>query len=123
MSDPQTMIERLQQELTDTRARLGEYSEQVLELSKAEHQKAMLMNEQHNLENQRNRALAKVKAAEDNAAAAERKLKQAGYEILGLQEQLEKVEAERDFLRAEAYELNELNARVESAKSIRDLVS
>ena len=39
-----------------------------------------------------------------------------------LEEQVERLTAERDRARAEADELNELNARVERAKSLRDLV-
>jgi hypothetical protein len=75
------------------------------------------------LRQQLERSSVKQRAAEQNAYAAERKLKEAVSEARYLQEQLEKVTAQRDRARAEADELNELNVRIESAKSIRDLVS
>jgi chromosome segregation ATPase len=123
MAEDQRMIQRLQEELTAARARAGEYSAQVVGLTREREWADAKMREHEGIVAERDRAIAKQVAAEKNAAAAERKQKQAEHELRGVRGQLEAVEAERDRAQAEADELNALNAKVESAMSIRDLVS
>src|SRR5687768_3928948 len=112
MSDSTQMINELQRQLAEQNVRIGEYSEQILQLRKERFRADGIQRHHESLEMEKNRALAKAKAAQDNAHAAERKLKGAEAKVLRIQEQLEKVEAEKDFLRAEASELAELNAKV-----------
>jgi chromosome segregation ATPase len=117
------LIRRLEEQLRDAHATNADLRERLQEKRKIEAQAAYDVSKVGQLENQVERFSVKLKAAEQNAYASDRKLKKAESEVRYLEEQLSTVSAERDRAKAEAYELNELNARVESAKSIRDLVS
>jgi seryl-tRNA synthetase len=115
------LINQLQQQLTEAHTRLGEYSQKVMDLSKHEAARNAMMVEQETLEMQRNRALAQKNAAEENAAAGQRVASQAASKVRGLEDQLERVEAERDRGREEIARLVKRNGRIERARSVEDL--
>jgi hypothetical protein len=115
------LINQLQQQLTEAHTRLGEYSQKVMDLSKHEAARNAMMVEQETPEMQRNRALAQKNAAEENAAAGQRVASQAASKVRGLEDQLERVEAERDRGREEIARLVKRNGRIERARSVEDL--
>ncbi len=66
-------------------------------------------------------AYAKQKAAEDNAAAAQRKQTDAEREAIRARGELEEMCERFEIVKAEANSLNELNARIERSKHVGDL--
>jgi len=64
---------------------------------------------------------AKQKAAEDNAAAAQRKCDDAGRELLRARGDLKELQQRFARVQVEARTLSDLNARVEKARHVGDL--
>jgi phosphoenolpyruvate synthase/pyruvate phosphate dikinase len=69
------------------------------------------------------KAHAKQKAAEDNAAASQSRCAEAEREVLRARGELEELREQLDRVQAEADALNELNTRIETAKHAGDLFS
>jgi predicted nucleic acid-binding Zn-ribbon protein len=67
------------------------------------------------------KAHAKQKAAEDNAAAAQRKCDDAEREALRVRGELEELRERLERVQLEADALSDLNARIETAKHVGDL--
>jgi chromosome segregation ATPase len=117
------LIQRLEEQLRDAHATNADLREKLNEKLKLESMAAVYHSETGQLREQLERNCVKLKAAQQNAVGAERRVKAAEREVRDIGERFAKLEAERDAIREEARELAELNAKVETAKGVSDLFS
>jgi len=115
------MIQRLEEQLRDAHAANAELRERVEAADKKEASARALMAEANVRAQQLEKAHAKEKAAEDNAAAAQRKCDDAERELLRARGEIEELRERYDRAQAEADQLSELNARIETARHAGDL--
>jgi flagellar biosynthesis chaperone FliJ len=117
------LVQRLEEQLRDAHATNADLREQLVEIKKRGAAANTLgLRGQEALE-QLEKAHAKQKKAEVNAAAAQRKVSEAERELLRTRAELEELRERFDLVQLEAEELRELSARIESAKSAGDLFS
>jgi len=116
------MIQRLEEQLRDAHATNAELREDRQRLEDLGKNSSALSVELSRTRKAFNEVVAAKDAAEKNAAAAQREAKEAESARLSAEEKVERLEGALGHVRAEAERLSELNARVEQAKSIHDLV-
>ncbi len=120
---PERMIQRLEEQLTEAHSTNAGLRERLGEVELRERAADAKMNEANVHMQQLEKISAKQKAAEDNAAAAQRKCDDAESEALRTRGELEELRERFDLVKQEADTLNELNTRIEAAKHAGDLFS
>jgi hypothetical protein len=115
------LVQRLEEQLRDSHATNAELRERLASWEKREYELRSIQVEGRDALAQLEKASAKQKAAEDNAAAAQRKQEDAEREALRANGELEELRNRFEIVKAEAEALNELNAHVEKARHVRDL--
>jgi chromosome segregation ATPase len=115
------MIQRLEQQLTEAHSTNADLRERLGDVAQRERTADARVADANARLQQLEQAHAKQKAAEDNAAAAQRKCDDAEREALRARGELVELRERFDIVRREADALNELNARVEAAKHVNDL--
>jgi hypothetical protein len=117
------LAQRLEEQLRDAHSTNTDLRERLIKAdardAEANTNKVMARDAEAQLE----KAHAKQKAAEDNAAAAQRKCEEAEREAVRARGELEELQTRFNIVKAEADKLNELNARIETAKHAGDLFS
>jgi hypothetical protein len=121
MSDDR-MIGRLEEQLRDAHAANAELRAAKDAAERREKQANALVNEWKCRLQQLETAYAKQKAAEDNAAAAQRKQAEAEREALKFRGENDELRVRAARLQVESDALNDLNARIEAATHVRDLI-
>jgi hypothetical protein len=115
------LVQRLEEQLRDSHATNADLRERLGEIKKREEAANVIRVEGRDALAQLEKASAKQKAAEDNAAAAQRKCDDAEREALRTRGALEELRERFDVVKREADELLALNAHIETAKHVRDL--
>jgi regulator of replication initiation timing len=117
------LVQRLEEQLSDAYANNGQLRERLAELQKDADAGRAFAGEAAGLKLRLEAAENKRRAAEDNSAAAQRKQQEAERSLMRVQEDNDQLAADLERARSESGRLAELNAKVEQAKSLDDLVS
>ena len=117
------LIQRLEEQLRDAHASNGELRERLLAQEQDQQKVREIESEFTTVQGALDKAHADRKAAQKDAVAAEKNVRAAERKLRHAKEEIENLTAERDRAREEAEELAELNAKVETAKGVRDLFS
>jgi hypothetical protein len=120
MSDDR-IVQRLEEQLRDAHATNADLRERLGDIEKREAAANVLRVEGRDALAQSAKAASKHKAAEDNAAAAQRKQEDAEREALRARGELEELRNRFEIVKAEADKHRALNDRIESAKHAGDL--
>jgi chromosome segregation ATPase len=112
----------LETQLRDAHSANADLRERLGDVEARERAADAKLNEATVLNRQLEKSHAKQKAAEDNAAAAQRKQAEAEREALRARGQIEELEARVERLQVQADVLNELNTRIDSARHVHDLI-
>jgi chromosome segregation ATPase len=117
------LVQRLEEQLRDAHSTNADLRERLGDVEQREREADARLARASFYYQQLEKAHAVQKAAEDNAAAAQRKQVEAEREALSARGEIEELHARLNRLQAEANMLNELNARVEAARHVRDLIA
>jgi hypothetical protein len=120
MSDDR-LVQRLEEQLRDAHATNADLRDRLGDIGKREEAANVIRVEGRDALAQLEKAHAKQKAAEDNAAAAQRKCDDAEREALRVRGELEELRERLERVQLEADALSDLNARIETAKHVGDL--
>ena len=115
------IVQRLEEQLRDSHATNADLRERLGDIEKREEAANVIRVEGRDALAQLEKASAKQKAAEDNAAAAQRKCDDAEREALRANGEFEELRNRFEIVKAEADKHRALNDRIESAKHADDL--
>jgi chromosome segregation ATPase len=117
------VIQRLEEQLRDSHATNADLRERLGDVEKRERAANTTQLRGQEALAQAESLYAKLKKAEDHAAAAQRKSAEADRELLRTRAELEELQVRFEKVQEEAVGLNELNARIKTAKHAGDLFS
>jgi chromosome segregation ATPase len=109
------IVQRLEEQLRDAHATNADLRERLGDIEKREGAANVIRVEGRDALAQLEQASAKQKAAEDNAAAAQRKQEDAERELLRARGELEELRNRFEIVKAEADKLHALDDRVAAA--------
>src|SRR5205809_128974 len=117
------IVQRLEEQLRDSHATNADLRERLGDIEARERVADAKSAEANIHMRQLEKAHAVQKAAEDNAAAAQRKQADAERNLASARGEIDELRGRLERVQLEADALSELNARVEKARHILDLIS